>query len=424
MTNVSVKDLSSADLLAATRALVRSSCAVEADLLLHLSEIDERKLFLERGFPSMFAYCTDELGFSEDAAFNRIRVAREARRFPILLDAVRSGHIHLAGLRILAPHLTEENHLAVLSEAVGCSKREIEEIAARLSPQPPVAATVRRVAHRGDVVSATCSQDAAFALPFSSAPLSADGSAPPNGDAAVVGTALPLAVEALTAERGDRTLLPQTAARRAIVKPLNPDAYKVTFSASKPFRDKLRRAQELLRHRIPDGNIAVVIETALDVLLEQVMKERFAVGRKPRSSRTTRTPDTTPEVHESVEQTPQAPSRHIPDAIKRAVYERDGGQCTFVGENGRRCATADNLEFEHEEGFALTGTHDVKKIRLLCRSHNQYAAEKLYGREFMERARQRAKEERTRPGASPESGKDDGGGGNSGGGWNSRPPSA
>ena len=138
MSNPSLKELSSADLLAATHALVRKSCGVEADLLLHLAEIDARKLYLERPSPSMFAFCVDELGFSDDAAYYRITVARAAQRFPILIDAVRSGQIHLAGLRVLVPHLTEENHLSVLAEAVGRTKREIDEIAARLSPRPPL----------------------------------------------------------------------------------------------------------------------------------------------------------------------------------------------------------------------------------------------------------------------------------------------
>src|SRR5882672_11134011 len=71
-----LESLSSADLLAATRDLVRRSRGVEAELLVHLGEIDERKLYLGCAFPSMFTFCVGELGFSEDAAYNRITVAR------------------------------------------------------------------------------------------------------------------------------------------------------------------------------------------------------------------------------------------------------------------------------------------------------------------------------------------------------------
>ena len=74
--------LSDPDLLARTRELADHSCCTEADLLVHLGEVDERKLYLECAFPSMFAYCVGELRFSEDAAYSRIMVARAARRLP------------------------------------------------------------------------------------------------------------------------------------------------------------------------------------------------------------------------------------------------------------------------------------------------------------------------------------------------------
>jgi hypothetical protein len=76
----------------------------------------------------MFAFCVGELGFSEDAAYNRITVARVSRRMPAIVVSVRSGQVHLAGLRLLAPHLTAEKHRDVLAEADGRSKREIEEL--------------------------------------------------------------------------------------------------------------------------------------------------------------------------------------------------------------------------------------------------------------------------------------------------------
>jgi hypothetical protein len=114
-----------------------------ADLL-----ADERKLYLDCASPSMFAFCVHELGFSEDAAYNRITVARAGRRLPAVLESVRLGQVHLAGLRLLSPHLTSENHRDVLAQAAGRSKREIEELVARLAPQPPVAAVVRKLSER------------------------------------------------------------------------------------------------------------------------------------------------------------------------------------------------------------------------------------------------------------------------------------
>ena len=76
--------------------------------------------------------------------------------------------------------------------------------------------------------------------------------------------------------------------------------------------------------------------------------------------------------------------------MKRAVHERDGGRCTFVDDRGKRCDERGALEIDHLDGFARTHRHDIDALRLLCRAHNQHAAERMYGRPFIEAARQRA----------------------------------
>jgi hypothetical protein len=345
-----VESLSASDLRAGTHELVRKSHGVEAQLLVYLGEIEERKLYRDWSFSSMFAFCVFELGFSEDVACNRIAIARAARSMPVILDVLRSGKVHLAGLRLLAPHLTTENQDRVLAEAAGKSKRDIEELVARLAPQPPVPTIVRKLPDRGNSVaeSPTLSFDStvATALPESSA-APAFVSPTPAG--------------------------PRRDERRARIAPLAEDTFKFQFTASRACHGKFREAQELLRHRIPNGDVGAIFEKALDLLIEKVKKERFATGGKPRAVPTGKTDS--------------SPSRHIPDAVKREVFERDGGCCTFTADDGRRCAETGALEFDHLDGFARTRLHRADRIRLLCRAHNQHAAEQMYGRTFMERAR-------------------------------------
>jgi hypothetical protein len=346
-----VESLSSSDLLSATRELVRRSHGVEAALLVHLGEIDERKLYLDWSFSSMFAFCVGELGFSEDVACNRIDIARAARRMPVILEALRSGQVHLAGLRLLAPHLTTENQEKVLAEAAGKSKRQIEELVARLSPQPPVPTVVRKLPGRPNPP-----PEASPAFSFAAAMPVAQPESPP---------ALAFAPPPAPPPRRDE--------RRAVIAPLAEETFKFQFTASRSCHDKFRQAQDLLRHRIPDGDLATIVEKALDLLIEQVKKERFATGRKARPA--------------PAEDADESSSRHIPDAIKREVFERDGGRCMFTDEHGRRCRETGALEFDHLDGFARTRLHRADRIRLLCRPHNQRAAERMYGRAFMERAR-------------------------------------
>ena len=88
--------LPSAQLLERVRELIRQGNAIEAELLAHLGEVDTRKLYLEEGFPSMFTYCVGALHFAEGVAYKRIQAARAARQHPEIVQAVRSGELHLS----------------------------------------------------------------------------------------------------------------------------------------------------------------------------------------------------------------------------------------------------------------------------------------------------------------------------------------
>src|SRR5206468_9593620 len=77
--------------------------------------------------------------------------------------------------------------------------------------------------------------------------------------------------------------------------------------------------------------------------------------------------------------------------VKRTVWQRDGGQCTFVSEAGQRCPARTLLEYDHVDPVARGGEASVAGIRLRCRGHNQYAAECAFGMDFMETKRQQAR---------------------------------
>jgi len=324
-------------LLCATREILRRGCVVEADLLLHLAEIEERRLHLEMACPTMFAFCVMKLGFSEDATYNRLGVARAAKQFPAILAALRSGDVHLSGLRVLVPRLDAGNHHEILARARGKSKREIEELVAALAPKPPV-------------------QDAMRKLPKPAAQLALE-----PGSAAARRVEQPRAIA-----------------------PLSEDTFRVRFTASRRLRDKLGQAQDLLRHRLPSGDLAAIVESAVDLLIEKVKKERFGVGRKPSTTAATKSATCC--------------ARPIPAATRRVVYLRDEGRCTFVDKFGNRCPETGMLEYDHLDGWARTHTHDPDRIVVRCHAHNQHAAEKMYGSEFMERART-SREAGGRPGA-------------------------
>ena len=152
------------------------------------------------------------------------------------------------------------------------------------------------------------------------------------------------------------------------VQPIAPARYKVTFTGSAEFCEKLDR----LRSLMSDCDLAAIIEKAVTEKLERIEAQRFGKTKTPRKSLDGT--DTS------------AGSRYIPAAVKRIVVERDRDQCTFVNAAGRRCGSRGSLEFHHDEPYALGGDRSPENIRLLCRAHNGYLAESTYGKDVMKRA--------------------------------------
>jgi 5-methylcytosine-specific restriction endonuclease McrA len=324
--------------------LLRQSRRAESDLVAHIAEVDERRLYAREASPSMFAYCTEALHLSEAEAYLRIAAARASREHPILLVMLGDGRLHLTGIAKLAPHLTRENRDALLKRATHRSKRQIEELIAELAPSPDAPSVVRKLPERRSL--------SALVLP-----LGLDGVAVP-----------------VLELRPDAVASPAPApVRPGVVQPLAPGRYKVQFTASAGLQDKLERLRALLRSEVPDGDLALIIEQAVTEKLERLEARRFARAKAARK-RAWET-DTAPS------------SRHIPAAVRRAVFERDGGRCGYVGEHGRRCSERDRLEFHHRHPFGLGGDHSRENIRLMCRVHNDYLADHDYGREAMARYR-------------------------------------
>ena len=138
--------LSDHDLLARLDALAGQDRETSAEIVGHLAALEMRPtLYAAQGYGSLFAYCTQALRLSEDSACNRIAAARACRRFPAILDLLASGSLTLTGVRLLAPHLTGDNHDAVLARAANGSRRQLEALAAELAPRPDVVASVRRL---------------------------------------------------------------------------------------------------------------------------------------------------------------------------------------------------------------------------------------------------------------------------------------
>jgi hypothetical protein len=329
--------LSDAELVAELTSLASRERDATTYLIAHLAEFDARRLCLAAGFPSLFAYCTEVRQLSEGEAYNRIEAARVARRFPVILDRLTEGCLTMTTVRILASHLTADNHGELLAAASGKTRREVEELVARHFPQPDVASSIRRLPAPSPML----------AQPIAAA----DAAAPsePLAGPSLLDTATPGA--------------PPSAPRPAVVRPLAPDRYAIRFTASAQTCEKLRLAQDMLRHAVPTGDPAEIIDRALTVLLKELAKRKFAKTDRPRASRGT------------------APgSRDIAAKVRRAVAVRDDSRCAYVAKSGHRCNSRSFVEFHHVDPYGVGGEATVDRMELRCRAHNNYEAELFYGR--------------------------------------------
>lgn len=342
----SFSKVSDDELLRRLSDLLQKSRRVEAELVAHIGEVDARRLYAREAAPSMFAYCTETLHLSEHEAYLRITVARASREHPVLLEMLGDGRLHLGAIAKLVPCLTQANRETLLARAAGKSKRQIEELVAELSPKPDVPPAIRRLPERK-----------AEAKPTASVALRPNELGPDR-------------VTFLPTPTTPPSVPP---AQRTFVEPLAPARYKVQFTASAELHEKLNRLKALMRSSVPDGDLAAIIEEAVTEKLERLESKRFAKTKAPRKD---------------LEQTSTSPSsRYIPAPVRRAVVKRDGNQCTFVSKGGKRCTKRDNLEFHHRDPFGRGGDHSPENLRLVCRTHNGYFAERDYSKKVMERYR-------------------------------------
>jgi hypothetical protein len=330
-----VAHLSDAQLLESLRSLCGQGRAVLARLLAHLVEVEERRLHLEAASPSMFQFCVRRLGMSEDEACRRIHAARLARRFPDLLVRIERGDLTLSTIALLHDALTEATYEELVEAAAGKTKAEVQALLAKRSPIPEVPAAITVMPTQPPIPT--------------------------------------LRIEAVPA--------PAAADKRQLA-PLSETRHKVQFTASDELRQKLERAQDLMRHANAEGDLAIVVERAVDLLLERLERKRLGKTSRPRQSRD------------------ESDAARVSRATRCAVFERDGERCTFTDAEGHRCPATTWLELDHVVPRACGGTNEVGNLRVRCRAHNALYAEQTFGKEHVERKIRERRHPRQRGSAS------------------------
>ncbi len=350
------------------RRLLANGSRTEARIIAHLAAVEERRLHLEAGSSSLFHYCCARLGLSESEAFHRLTAARLARRFPLIFAMIACREIHLSGVCLLRDFLTPENHRELLADAAGKTKLQVQELLARRFPRPDVTSSIRKLPdtraatkaahafeHRtiatGRVPTEQVESDPAESQPTASQVASGESTEPPRR------------VDAAT-----------NANRRLVIEPLSAARYRIQLSASAELKEKLDLAVDLLSHSNPGGDLAEVIERALDLLIEHTQKRRFAQTKCPRRDDAGATNDTKNRPMDFRKR-----RGHIPNAAKRQIMARDGLRCTYVSADRVRCTETKFAQIHHEHPWARGGDETPNNLRILCAAHNRLHAERDFG---------------------------------------------
>lgn len=338
-------------------------------VLRHLVEMERRRLYLPRGYSSLFEFCTQHLKYSRSAAGRRIAAARTSAKYSPLEGYLLKGEINLYSLSLISGILTEENFNEVISGTRNRSTGEVEAMVAGYRPGRnlrdrirPVCVMVPEPVFRGGNKRSARDTTAA------------GRPGPGAGSEKFPGT---------PAQTPDYDSLERVTISRK---------YKFEFAADSEFKKKFDRMKALLSSRFPEGiSFEDIFMLLMDEYIDRHTPEGRAARREKRGASRARgnSGDKPVDGGRSSDPGGENRTRSIPRKVRDEIFLRDGGRCTFKGTDDIRCNSKWNLEIDHIVPFARGGDNSPGNLRLLCGKHNRLEAERAFGSEHMERYRKK-----------------------------------
>ena len=297
--------LSDEQLLDDIQKLLGSERQLLVQHLRYLIEIEDRRLALRAAYSSLFELCTEQLHMSEGQAFRRINAARLGRRFPLVLELIESGAVHLSALVILRDVLTEQNHEELLRQASGKSKHQVQALVAAHFPKPDAPSKIRRVPGRSRAQAESSSSHCRLT----------------------------------DLRRAKHPRRP----RRRCARPHRPRSSRCPQRVTKCSSPRAKSSatssswhKNRLSHANPSRDLAIVLEQAVDLLLAKLENAKLAKTNRP------------------AKKPRRAKHGAVTRAARRKTFERDGERCAYVDPvTGRRCNARGFLEVDH---MAAQGT--------------------------------------------------------------------
>jgi 5-methylcytosine-specific restriction endonuclease McrA len=378
MKKPALRSLSDKELLAQIEKIRRREHLSTIEILLHLNEVERRKLHLKFGYGSLFDYCVKHLRYSSSGAGRRVAVARCIRQHPEVLGLLRSQKLNVTGVSLVASVLTNDNKAELLRNIPDKTQSEIDAIAARYRPPIAMRDRVKPVRIRVPEPRTAARETSEEALQTLAKGACEKSNYSHNGSGHTV--------SACNTTSNDSANRQNIRTRQKLL---------VQFLADKAFMKKFEEVRALLSQRLSDPSFENVFEVLIEEFLERHSPTRRRTRRDKKASQLPRKRPFSPAREKpsraaaSHEAQPQPRSRHIPATVRDKVFARDKGRCTYVGKTGKRCGSTHTVQVDHITPFTRGGANTVSNLRLLCAKHNRLAAEEVFGESFAKRFRAR-----------------------------------
>ena len=366
---MNLKLISDNELIFDLKNLVSEERELLTTILRYLKEVENRKIYLQKGFSSMFAYVTEELGYSEGAAQRRILAMRLLKDLPEVESKIESGEISLSVASQVQSYLRKkekkapikkEEKIALVNSLAGTSSRECERKLIKLSPDTALPREITR----------------------------------------------PITDEiTLIQFLANKDLMKMIQRAKELTSHQNPEgkhdklftkALALLIKTIDPAQREARRSKQANSVQWTEANCAVGKGESKSLIhscgIRPVQSQRpTTVGKAlPESSKKSSVLSESPptllrsklrfELRQGNASAVKPKNRHIPNATRDKVWLRDQGRCQFKDkQTGKICGSKKYLELDHRFPFALGGEHSEQSLQLRCRNHNLYRAEILTG---------------------------------------------
>ena len=268
----------------------------EAKLLDVLIKIDQNKIYLSLGLPSLFQYCVDALKLSEAQSYSFMTVCRKSKDIPELKSEIQSGRLSLSKARRIVPVLTKENHQVWIEKAKNLPKAELEREVAKISP---------------------------YSIKM-----------------------------------------------KEQARAIGENHIRLKLEIDETIWKDIKRAQVLLMNK---RRKSLDLEGTLKELVESflIKNDPLRIQKFTRENSMSKENQSITPIERDRARGKQVTKRYLSRSLRREIFQRDQGKCSFKGINGKICGSQSFLEIHHIKPWSLGGTHDPQNLQSLCSAHHR-----------------------------------------------------